>query len=69
MKTLEQPVLVLLFVDDYALIIHTEEALQSIVHCFLQFNTLEHFTYLGSVMSSDATTSKDLDNRLSKASG
>ena len=29
---------------------------------------MEHFTYLGSVISSDATVSKDLDNRLSKAS-
>ena len=28
---------------------------------------MEHFTYLGSVISSDATVSKDLDNRLSKA--
>ena len=31
-------------------------------------NTVEHFTYLGSVISNDATVSKDLDNRLSKAS-
>ena len=31
-------------------------------------NSLEHFTYLGSVMSNDATIDKDLDNRLSKAS-
>ena len=31
-------------------------------------NAGEHFTYLGSVISSDATVSKDLDNRLSKAS-
>ena len=31
-------------------------------------NALEHFTYLGSVISSDAIVSKDLDNRLSKAS-
>ena len=29
---------------------------------------MEHFTYLGSVISIDATVSKDLDNRLSKAS-
>ena len=29
---------------------------------------VEHFTYLGSVISSDATVSKNLDNRLSKAS-
>ena len=29
---------------------------------------MEHFTYLGSVISNDATISKDLDNRLSKAS-
>ena len=32
-------------------------------------NALEHFTYLGSVISSDATVSKDLGNRLSKATG
>ena len=31
-------------------------------------NTMEHFTYLGSVISSDATANKDLDNRLFKAS-
>ena len=31
-------------------------------------NALEHFTYLDSVISNDATVSKDLDNRLSKAS-
>ena len=31
-------------------------------------NAVEHFTYLGSVISSDATVSKDLDNPLSKAS-
>ena len=31
-------------------------------------NAVEHFTYLGSVISNDATVSKDLDNRLSKAS-
>ena len=30
-------------------------------------NALEHFTYLGSVISNDATVSKDLDNRLSGA--
>ena len=30
-------------------------------------NAVEHFTYLGSVMSNDATISKDVDNRLSKA--
>ena len=29
---------------------------------------VEHFTYLGSVISNDATVSKDLDNCLSKAS-
>ena len=33
-----------------------------------RLNAVEHFTYLGSVMSNDATTDKDLDNRLSKAS-
>ena len=31
-------------------------------------NAAEHFIYLGSVNSKDATVSKDLDNRLSKAS-
>ena len=31
-------------------------------------NAVEHFTYLGSVISKDATVSKNLDNRLSKAS-
>ena len=31
-------------------------------------NAVEHFTYLGSDISNDATVSKDLDNRLSKAS-
>ena len=31
-------------------------------------NAVEHFTYLGSVIFTDATVSKDLDNRLSKAS-
>ena len=31
-------------------------------------NEAEHFTYLGRVIFSDATVSKDLDNRLSKAS-
>ena len=31
-------------------------------------NAVEHFIYLGSVISNDATVSKDLDNRLSKAS-
>ena len=31
-------------------------------------NAVKHFTYLGSVISSDTTVSKDLDNRLSKAS-
>ena len=30
-------------------------------------NAVEHFTYLGSVISSDATVSKNLDNCLSKA--
>ena len=31
-------------------------------------NSVEHCTYLGSVMSNNATIDKDLDNRLSKAS-
>ena len=34
----------------------------------INLNAVEHFTYLGSVISSDATISKDLDDRLSKAS-
>ena len=33
----------------------------------INLNAVEHFTYLGSVISNDATVSKDLDNRLSKA--
>ncbi|KAL8561980.1 hypothetical protein ACOMHN_001306 [Nucella lapillus] len=31
-------------------------------------NAVEQFTYLGSVISSDATVSKDLNNRLARAS-
>ena len=31
-------------------------------------NLVEQFTYLGNIISNDATVSKDLDNRLSKAS-
>ena len=31
-------------------------------------NTVEHFTYLGSVISNDATVAKDVNNRLAKAS-
>ena len=31
-------------------------------------NAVQHFTYLASVISNDATVSKNLDNRLSKAS-
>ena len=31
-------------------------------------NAMEHFTYLGSVIFSDATVSKDLDNHLAKTS-
>jgi transcription termination factor 2 len=34
----------------------------------LPLNTVDHFTYLGSVISNDATVSKDVDNRLAKAS-
>ena len=30
-------------------------------------NTMKHFIYLGSVISNDATVSKDLENRSSKA--
>ena len=30
-------------------------------------NTVEHFSSLGNVIANDATVSKDLDNRLSKA--
>ena len=32
-----------------------------------QLNAVEHFTYLGSVISNDATTAKDVDNRIAKA--
>ena len=31
-------------------------------------NSVEHFTYLGSVISNDATVNKDLDNRLARVS-
>ena len=31
-------------------------------------NAVEHFTYMDSVISNDATVSKDLDNRMSQAS-
>ena len=34
----------------------------------INLNVVEHFTYLDSVISNDATVSKDLDNCLSKAS-
>ena len=34
----------------------------------INLNAEEHFTYLGSVISNDATVSKDLDKRLSEAS-
>ena len=34
----------------------------------INLNAVEHLTYQSSVMSNDATVSKDLDNRLSKAS-
>ena len=37
-------------------------------HRWHQPKRSEHFTYMGSVISSDATVSKNLDNRLSKAS-
>ena len=33
-----------------------------------ELDAVEHFNYLGSVISNDATVNKDLDNRLSKAS-
>ena len=33
----------------------------------INLNAFEHFTYLGSVISNNATVSKDLDNRLSGA--
>ena len=36
---------------------------------YTQFRLPRYFTYLGSVISSDATVSKDLGNRLSKATG
>ena len=34
----------------------------------IHLNAVEHFTYLGSIISNDATVSKNLDNRFSKAS-
>ena len=95
----------LLFADDFALLVHSEEALQDIVNRFseaarnfglilslkkievlyqtpsrgayslpqisvdgISLSAVEHFTYLGSVISDDATVSRDLDNRLCKAS-
>ena len=104
-KPIEDLITELLFADDFALLAHTEEALQHIVDRFsdaaknfgltislkktevlyqlppreayspphisidgTNLNAVEHFTYLGSVISSDATVSKDLDNCLSKAS-
>ena len=103
-KPIEELITELLFADDYALLAHTEEALQHIVNRLsvaaknfgliislkktellyqspprqayspphisidgTHLNTMEHFTYLGSIISNDATVSKDLDNRLSKA--
>ena len=36
--------------------------------CGTNLNAVEHFTYLGSVITNNATVSKDPDNRLSKAS-
>ena len=33
-----------------------------------QLNAVEHFTYLRSVIANDATTTKDVDNRIAKAS-
>ena len=104
-KTIEELITELLFADDYALLAHTEEALQHIVNRLsvaaknfgliislkktellyqspprqayspphisidgTNLNAVEHFPYLGSVTCKDATVSKDLDNRLSKAS-
>ena len=98
-KTLEV-ILQLLFADGYALLAHSEIALQAVVKHFAdpakaydlnislkktevreasawnlppskhQYwrNTIEHFTYLGSVISNDATVAKDVDNCLTKAS-
>ena len=34
----------------------------------INLNAVEHFTYLGSVISNGAIVNKDLDNRLSRAS-
>ena len=33
-----------------------------------QLSAVEHFTYLGCVISNDATTAKDVNNRIAKAS-
>ena len=54
MKTIEELITELLFADDCALLANSEEALQHIVKL--------HSTYLGNVISNDATVSKDLDN-------
>ena len=104
-KPIEELITELLFAGDYALLAHTEEALQHIVNRLsvaaknfgliislkktellyqspprqayspphisidgTNLNAVEHFPYLGSVTCKDATVSKDLDNRLSKAS-
>ena len=103
-KTTEELITELLFVEDCALLAHTEQALQHIINRFsdaaknfgltislkktgvlyqpspreaysphisingTNLNTVEHSTYLGSIISNEATVSKDIDTRLSKAS-
>ena len=101
-KTIEEHITELLFADDCALLVHTEEAPRQSSKRFsdaaknfgltislkrtevlyqpppreghnpshisigcTNLSAVKHFTYLGSVISNDATVSKDLDTWLS----
>ena len=103
-KTTEELILVLLFADDSSLLVHTEDALQTVVDVFPKaaqafgltislkktqvlhqnshnavysspqitinghpLNSVEQFTYLGNVISNDATITKHVNHRLAKA--